>query len=340
MKILLIGGTGQISTSITRLLLNHGHSVAHLNRGQTKTHGAAPAGVRVITGDRKAFAAFEAAMQAGDVWDCVIDMICFLPEEAESLVRAFRGKTRHLILTSTVDVYARPQPTHPIHEDAPRAGVSAYGKAKVACEDIVLAAGARGDFGATVIRPVHTVNDTGRIHHSIGKADTRLFDRYARGLPIIVHGDGASLWTVCHADDAAVAYAGAVGNAKTFSHAYHLPGPETITWNDIHRRAAAAIGTPAPTLVHIPTDVLHRLAPDRAAISVENFQFNNCFDATATRTDLGYLPRLPYEECIRRIHGHFARNNLIERAEADEVYERILAHWARHGDALAAGFRF
>ena len=215
MKILLIGGTGQISTSVTQLLLARGHTVAHLNRGQTTAHGRAAPGVRTLTGDRKNFAAFEALMQAGEAWDCVIDMICFFPEEAESLVRAFRGRTKQLILTSTVDVYARPQPTHPIRDDAPRAGVSAYGKAKVLCEDIVLAAGARSDFGATVLRPVHTVNNTGRIHNSVGKADARLFDRYARGLPIIVHGDGSSLWTVCHADDAAVAYAGAIGNART-----------------------------------------------------------------------------------------------------------------------------
>ncbi len=338
MKILLIGGTGQISTSVTQLLLVRGHAVTHVNRGQTTTHGRAATGVRTLTGDRKNFAAFEAQLQAGETWDCVIDMICFQPAEAESLVRAFRGKTRQLILTSTVDVYARPQATHPIREDAPRGGVSAYGKAKVVCEDIVLAAGARGDFGATVIRPVHTVNDTGRIHHSIGKADPRLFDRYARRLPIIVHGDGSSLWTVCHAEDAAVGYAGAVGNARTFGRAYHLPGPESITWNDFHRRAAAAIGAPAPTLIPIPTEILHRLAPDRAALSTENFQFNNCFDSTAARTDLGFAPKISFEECIRRIHSHLAAHKLIERAEADEVYGKILAAWSRHTGALVAEF--
>ena len=338
MKILLIGGTGQISTSVTQLLLARGHQVAHLNRGQMTTHGRAPVGVRTLMGDRKAFAAFERAMQAGEAWDCVIDMICFFPAEAESLVRAFRGKTKHLILTSTVDVYARPQSTHPIRDDAARAGVSAYGQAKVACEDIVLAAGLSGDFAATVLRPVHTVNNTGRIHHSVGKADTRLFDRYTRQLPIIVHGDGSSLWTVCHADDAAVAYAGAVGNPRTFGRAYHLPGPEAITWNEFHRRAAVAIGAPAPTPIHIPTDILHRLAPDRAAISVENFQFNNCFDATAARTDLGFAPQISFDECIRRIHVHLATHNLIERAETDPLYDRIVSQWQRATDELVNGF--
>jgi len=339
MKILLIGGTGQISTSVTQLLLARGHAVAHLNRGQTTTHGRAAPGVRTLTGDRKNFPAFEAQMQAGEMWDCVIDMICYFPAEAESLVRTFRGKTKHLILTSTVDVYARPQPTHPIRDEAPRGGVSAYGKAKVLCEDIVLGAGVRGDFGATVLRPVHTVNNTGRIHNSIGKADTRLFDRYTRGLPVVVHGDGSSLWTVCHADDAAVAYAGAVCNARSFGHSYHLPGPESIAWNDFHRRAAAAIGAPAPTLVHIPTDILHQLAPDRAAISVETFQFNNCFDSAAARTDLGFAPKISFEECVSRIHTHLAANKLIERAESDDVYEKILNAWSRHTGALVADFR-
>lgn len=338
MRILLIGGTGQISSAITRLLLSRGHAVAHLNRGQTRTHGPAPPGVRTLTGDRKDFAAFEAAMQRGESWDCVIDMICFQPAEAESLVRAFRERTRQLILTSTVDVYARPQPTHPIPEDAPLAGVSAYGQAKVRCEDIVLAAGKRGDFAATVIRPAHTVNDTGRIHHSVGKNDPGLFDRYARQLPVIVHGDGSSLWTVCHAEDAAVAYEGALGNSQAYGRAFHLPGPETLTWNDFHCRAAAAIGAPPPRLVPIPTEVLHRLAPDRAAISVENFQFNNCFDATVTRQILGFAPRVGFEECLRRIHRHAQAQGLIPDAGKDIVYSRILDLWTRHADALAREF--
>ena len=93
-----------------------------------------------------------------------------------------------------------------------------------------------------------------------------------------------------------------------------------------------------PQLIHIPTDILHRLAPERAAISVENFQFNNCFDATAARTDLGFAPQISFDECIRRIHAHLAANKLIERAETDPLYDRILADWQRHTDALVNGF--
>src|SRR5690349_836590 len=118
MKILVLGGTGQISTSVTDLLVRRGHEVAHLNRGRMEAHGRAPGGVRTIRGDRKQFQDFEVAMQRGEDWDCVIDMICFLPDEAESLVRAFRGKTSQVILTSTVDVYARPQASYPIAENA------------------------------------------------------------------------------------------------------------------------------------------------------------------------------------------------------------------------------
>lgn len=334
MKILLIGGTGRISAAVTRILLSRGHAVTHFNRGRTSTHGHAPSAVRTIVGDRKDFAAFELAMQSGEPWDCVIDMICYQPQEAESLVRAFRGHTRHLVFTSTVDAYARPQPTYPIRENAPRAGVSAYGRAKAHCEDIVLAAGAHGEFGATVLRPVHTVSDTGHLHHSLGLGDSRLFDRYLRNLPIIVHGDGSSLWTVCHADDVASAYAAVVGNPRAFGRAYHLPGQETITWNDLHCRACAAIGAPTPQLVHIPTDMLQFLAPSRAAIAVENFQFNNCFDDTVTRAELHYAPRISFEDCVRRMHAHLVKGALLERAESDKVHAWLIATWQRHVDGV------
>ena len=111
-----------------------------------------------------------------------------------------------------------------------------------------------------------------------------------------------------------------------FTRAYHLPGPESITWNDFHRRAAAAIGAPAPVLVHIPTDILHRLAPDRAAISVENFQNNNCFDATAART--------PTEQLRELIHGD-ARDLLLRSLLPADLPFALALDWLPPDGALA-----
>src|SRR4029079_17455520 len=106
-------------------------------------------------------------------------------------------------------------------------------------------------------------------------------DRLRRGKPIVVHGDGSSFWGSCHADDVARAFEGAAGNQATIGRSYHATGEEWLTWDQHHALVAEAIGAPPPTIVHIPTDALSRLAPVRTAVVEENFQFNNIFDNTA-----------------------------------------------------------
>ncbi|NLF38747.1 NAD-dependent epimerase/dehydratase family protein, partial [bacterium] len=226
MDILVIGGTGLISTSITHQLVGRGHDVTLYNRGRSETRF--PDKVKRITGDRGDFAAFERQMRATKPFDCVIDMVCFRPDEAESLIRAFHGRAGQLIFCSTVDVYARPTRLFPITEDEPRGGVSEYGRNKVRCEEILLAAHRSGAFPVTVIRPAMTYGEGGVLIHSFGWSTTFL-DRIRKGRPVIVHGDGQSLWTACHIDDVARAFVGAVGNARAHGKCYHATGEEWMT---------------------------------------------------------------------------------------------------------------
>jgi nucleoside-diphosphate-sugar epimerase len=106
LSILILGGTGLISTAIARQLLARGEEVTLYNRGQRQGYYANQ--TKTIFGDRKQYAAFEAQMAEAGKFDCVIDMICYLPEEAESAIRAFRGRIGQYILCSTVDVYTKP----------------------------------------------------------------------------------------------------------------------------------------------------------------------------------------------------------------------------------------
>ena len=311
MNVLIIGGTGLISTPITRQLLEAGHQVTLYNRG--KSESRVPAGARQMHGDRRQFAAFEAQMRAGEKFDCVIDMVCFQPEEAESLVRAFRGRTKHLIFCSTVDVYARPTRRFPIREGEPRGGVSDYGKNKVRCEDILLAAHQRGDLPVTAIRPAQTYGEGGVLVHSFGWSTTFL-DRLRRGKPVIVHGDGQSMWVACHIDDVARAFVGAVCAPQAFGKCYNTTGEEWMTWNDYHLRVAEALGAPTPTLVHIPTDLLGILAPEQAGICVSNFQFDNLFDNSAAMRDLGFRYTIPFVEGARRTYEWLEQRGRIENA--------------------------
>ena len=111
MRVLIIGGTGIISTGITRQLVERNDDVVLYNRGQTSS--LVEGDYMTITGNRKNFPVFEKQMQEAGAFDCVIDMFCFLPEEAESAVRAFKGRTGQYIFCSTVDVYTKPAITYP-----------------------------------------------------------------------------------------------------------------------------------------------------------------------------------------------------------------------------------
>ena len=118
MRVLIVGGTGIISTGITRLLIDRGDDVVLYNRGQRPSQIEGPH--QTITGDRKAYSDFETRMREAGPFDCIIDMICYLPEEAESAIRAFAGRTDHYIFCSTVDVYTKPAAAYPISESAER----------------------------------------------------------------------------------------------------------------------------------------------------------------------------------------------------------------------------
>jgi nucleoside-diphosphate-sugar epimerase len=324
MRVLVIGGTGLISTAITRQLLERGDDVTLYNRGSTPAR--LPEDYQVISGDRKDAAAFEQQMWHAGEWDCVIDMICFTPEEAESDRRAFTGRTRQLIFCSTVDVYSRPASRYPIREDESRRSNTAYGRNKAASEDVLLGAHSFGELNVTVIRPAQTYGEGGVIIHSMGWG-TSYLDRIAKGLPIIQHGDGTGLWSSLHVDDCARAFMKAIGNEKAFGRAYNVTGEQWQTWLHYNQGVAEALGVPEPRLVFIPSTILERLAPKRAAITRENFQYTNIFDTSAARADLGFSQTIPWVDGARRTIEWLRENDRIVDAANDPEYDAVLARW-------------
>jgi nucleoside-diphosphate-sugar epimerase len=333
MRILIIGGTGLISTALTRLLLARGDDVTLYNRGRTEAR--LPPGTATIRGDRKEYAAFEAQVQGGQRYDCVIDMICFLPAEAESLLRAVRGRTDHLIVCSTVDVYQRPAVRYPIPEDHPLGGISRYGQDKVECERILMAAHARGEVPVTILRPAQTYGEGRDVIHVFGRGGGA-WRRLRQGKPVIVHGDGSSLWVACHIDDVARAFAGAARNERAYGRAYNVTGEEVMTWDQYTERAAEGLGAPPPQIVHIPTDVLARVLPRRSRIIVENFRFHNVFDSANARRDLGFAYTIPFVEGVRRTAAWLDARGLIDESDSDPWQDHVIEAWQRLGDRLTA----
>lgn len=325
MRVLIIGGTGLISTATTRALLERGDEVVHFNRGKNSV----PEAVQTIVGDRTDYAAFEQQMREAGYFDCVIDMVAYEPADAASAVRAFAGRVGQFIFCSTVDVYDKREATYPQRADAPRAGRNDYGRKKVECEEIFEAAQRRGDFSLTILRPAQTYRDPSLIVFPFGWGNAWV-DRLRKKRPIIVHGDGTSLWCAANADDVGPAFARAAGNPNACKKAYNVTGEEVLTWNDMYRKAARIIGAPEPNLVHIPTDFLMLVAPKQASILGENFSHPNIFDNAPAQHDLGFGYTVTFEEGFRRGYEWHEQNNKIEDADtADPAHDRVLELWQR-----------
>jgi nucleoside-diphosphate-sugar epimerase len=331
MRVLIIGGTGLISTAITRLLVERGDDVTVFNRGKTRPR--IPGHVAHIRGDRRDCAAFEAQMHDAGAFDCVIDMVCFAPEEAGSDVRAFGGRAGQLIFCSTVDVYARPADRYPVVEAQERRPVTDYGRGKARCEDILMDTDGRGELPVTVIRPAFTYGEGGSVVHTFGWG-TEYLDRIRRGKPIIVHGDGSSLWVACHVEDVGRAFVAATGNGAALGRAYHVAGEEWMTWDRYYEGIAEGMDAPRPTLVHIPTDLLARVAPRRAGVCVGNFQFNNIFDNSAARADLGFRYTVRWTEGVRRTVAWLDEHGRIDGSD-DAFCDGLIAAWRRLGEEMA-----
>lgn len=322
MDVLIIGGTGLISTEITRQLVDAGHDVTCFTRGETDAD--VPGSVEFVHGDRDDHERFAAQVADLDV-DCVIDMVCFGPEQAERAVDAFAGDIEQYVFTSTIDVYSRPLDTNPVTEDAPREPpTSEYGENKAAAEDVFTEAD--GDaFAVTIIRPWSTYGDQGPVLHTFGDG-TYVLDRIRKGKPIVVHGDGTSLWGPCHREDVSRAFVNAVGTERAYGETYHVTSEEVITWNQYYGIVADALDAPDPELVHIPTEQLLEVDPERRHLLENHTYYSTVFDNAKARRDLDFEYTVSFSEGVSRAIEWLESNDEIEPWDSERDDE-IIAVW-------------
>ncbi len=319
MDVLIIGGTGLISTEITRQLVDAGHDVTCFTRGETDAD--LPESVEFVHGDRDDHEQFAAQVADLDV-DCVIDMICFDAGTAEWAVDAFAGEVDQYIFTSTIDVYSRPLDTNPVTEDAPREpATSEYGENKAAAEDVFVEADGEA-FASTIIRPWSTYGDQGPVLHTFGDG-TYFLDRIRKGKPIVVHGDGTSLWGPCHREDVARAFVNAVGNETAYGETYHVTSEEVITWNQYYGIVAEALDAPEPELVHIPTEQLLEADPERRHLLESHTYYTTVFDNAKARRDLDFEYTISFSEGVSRAVKSLDANDEIEPWDSERDDEII-----------------
>ena len=240
MKILFIGGTGTISMAITRQLAAQGEELYLLNRGNRATE--LPANVKVINADINDEEGVKAKLE-GMSFDSVCDFIGFVPSQLERDYRIFKGKTKQFMYISSASAYHKPSRAYKITEGTALANPYwEYSRNKIACEDLLMKYYREDGFPVTIIRPSHTYDERSiplGVHGNNGS--WQVVKRMMEGKPVIIHGDGTSLWTMTHNSDFAKGFCGLIGNPHAIGEAFQITNDETLTWNQIYECIAKAL---------------------------------------------------------------------------------------------------
>jgi len=260
MRVLFIGGTGIISTACAALAMARGVDLTLLTRGRRAGARAAKTLVADIADPAQASRALE-----GTAWDAVVDFIGFTPADIESRLALLRGRTRQYIFISSASVYQRPVTHYLVTESTPLANPFwQYSRDKIACEERLTRALREDGFPVVIVRPSYTYGETViPVAVNSWERPYTVVDRLRRGAPVIVPGDGTSLWTNTHNADFAKGLVGLLGHQRATGHAFHITSDEVLSWNQIYEAVAEAAGVTRPNLVHIASDFITACFPEK-----------------------------------------------------------------------------
>ena len=305
MKVCLLGGTGNISTSIVRLLLEQGHEVICANRGRS---GPPPEGARWLQIDRTDRANFEGLIQA-EKFDAAIDMICFTAADAESSLLAFRG-VGVFVQCSTVATFGIEYDWLPATEDHPLRPITSYGRDKAAADAVYLRAFHREAFPVVIIKPSTTYGPQQGLTRQIAW-DYSWIDRIRKGKPILVCGDGNALHQHLHVDDAALGFAGALTHPNCIGQTYNLVRREYVTWADYHRTAMRVLGREAE-LVGVPFADLKQFNIPKFGICEDIFAHHIFYSPEKIFRDIPeFRPRVSLEDGMEQVIAVMDRDGRI-----------------------------
>lgn len=257
MKALFIGGTGIISSACSQLAVDRGIELYILNRGQTSMRPA-PDGAQVLIGDiRQPQTVLDAI---GDMtFDAIVDWVAYTPDQVETDLTLFRGRTGQYVYISSASAYHKPVLSLPITESTPLHNPYwAYSRNKTTCEERLMRAYREEGFPITIVRPSHTYDQTTLPF----RGRYTVVDRMRKGLPVVVHGDGTTRWVLTHHRDFAKGFVGLLGNPQAQGEAFHITSDEVLTWNQIFRIVGRAAGVSDIDIVHVPSEMIHAYDSD------------------------------------------------------------------------------
>ncbi len=325
MRVLFIGGTGIISSACSRLAAERGIELYVLNRGQSWR--PIPDEVTRLMGDirdaesaRKAIGKLE--------FDAVVDWVAFTPEHVESDLELFRGRTDHYILISSASAYQTPPANLPVTESATLDNpVWQYSRDKIACEERLVRAYREEHFPYTIVRPSHTYDCTLLPPHG----GWTVIDRMRRGEPVVVHGDGSSIWTLTHHRDFARGLVGLLGRDDVVGESFHITSDEWLTWDQIHHILARAAGTQAEIL-HVPSEIIHTYDREWGESLLGDKTHSMIFDNSKIKRFVpDFAAAIPFSRGAGEIIAWYDADSSrkVVDEQLDRTISRIVADWRR-----------
>jgi len=331
MKVCVVGGTGQISTSVVRVLLQHGHDVTCYNRGES---GAVPPGARLLRGDRQDRRTFERTMQA-ERFEAAIDMVCFTPDEALSSVRAF-AEVQHFVQCSTVCTYGIAYDWLPVTEDHPLRPITPYGQHKAEADAVFVEVYQRHGFPVTILKPSPTYGPKQGMLRQIAW-DFSWIDRIRTGKPIAVCDRGEALHQHLHVDDAALGFAHVLGKAHCHGQTYNLVQEPSITWAQYHHTAMRVLGREVALISVSLRDLQAHNVPHRE-ICQEIFAHHTYYSAAKLRRDVPeFRPVVTLSEGMRQVFAVLEREGRIPDADVHGWEDRLISSLSRGERARGEG---
>lgn len=322
-SVLYLGGTGTISAACVRRSLARGHDVTVVNRGSGRR--PLPDGVAEIVADVHDPVALRAAV-GGREFDAVADFLSYSPADVRANLDVFEGKTAQYVFVSTASAYEKPPSRLPITEETPLANPFwQYSRDKIACEDLLFGEHRERGLPVTVVRPSHTYD--ARMIPTLGRWTD--IARMRAGRPVVVAGDGTSLWTITHADDFAVAFTGLIGNPRALGEAFTITGSHAPTWNQIYGWLADAAGVAHPDLVHVASETIAAIAPDFGPTLLGDKSHSSLFDTSKVRALVPeFATTITFDEGARQIVEHFDAHPeaQVVDPEHDALFDRIARH--------------
>jgi nucleoside-diphosphate-sugar epimerase len=326
LRVLFIGGTGVISSACSRVAVEHGIDLFVLNRGRS-TDRPLPPGATTLQADVREPRSVRQEIK--DLhFDAVVDWVAFTPDQVRTDIELFSGRTGQYVFISSASAYQTPPARVPVTESTPlRNPFWAYSRGKIACEDLLVAAYREQGFPATIVRPSHTYDQT------TVPFDGRwtVLGRMLAGKPVIVHGDGTSLWTLTHHEDFARAFVPLLAHPRTLGEAIQITSDDVLTWNQIAEALAAALGVSA-RVVHVPSDAIAAADPDWGAGLLGDKAHSMIFDNAKVRGLVpGWRAVIPFEQGAREIADWYRADpaRQVTDARLDAVMDKLAAAWSQ-----------